>query len=74
MIKKVAHCLLFLLFYGYLLLLLIVIFSFCGEGGWVASNFVICVYMLILQFHPVFVMRLEILSLHLTPHLKKSVI
>ena len=35
-----------------------------GGGRWVASNFAICIYMLILQFHPVLVMSLEISPLH----------
>ena len=38
-----------------------------------ASNFVICVYMLTLQLNPV-LKNSEISPLHLTPHLKKSVI
>ena len=45
-----------------------------GGGVGVASNFVICVYMLTLQFHPVLVTSSEISPLHLTPHLQKSVI
>ena len=39
-----------------------------------ASNFVIFVYMLTLQFHLVLVMSLEISPLHLNPHFQKSVI
>ena len=71
-----AHCLLLLLFYCYLLLFF---FSFCGwerggGGGWVASYFVICVYLLTLQFHPMFVASLEISPLRLTTHLLESVI
>ena len=62
--------------------ILIVIYSFYyfvfvmpgGGGVGVASNFVICVYMLTLQFHPVLVTSSEISPLHLTPHLQKSVI
>ena len=49
-----------------------IVFLFVGEGGeggrgggrWVASYFAICIYMLILQFHPVLVMSLEISPLH----------
>ena len=74
MIKK-----LFIVFFFKLLFInLFNFFSFCGwgEGGarWVASNFVICIYMLTLQFHPVLLMSLEISPLHLIPHLQKSVI
>ena len=50
---------------------------FVGGGGgedWVASYFVICVYMLTLQFHPMFVMSLEISPLNLTTLLLESVI
>ena len=63
--------------------ILIVIYSFyyfvfflrAGGGGvGVAFNFVICVYVLTLQFHPVLVTSSEISPLHLTPHLQKSVI
>ena len=43
------------------------------EGSWVASNLLICVYMLTLQFHPVLLMSLEMLPLLSTPHLQKSV-
>ena len=39
-----------------------------------AFNFVIRIYMLTLQFHPVLLMSLEISPLHLIPHLQKSVI
>ena len=45
-----------------------------GGGGWVASYFVICVYLLTLQFHPMFVVSLEISPLRLTTHLLESVI
>ena len=62
--------------------ILIVIYSFyyfvfflrAGGGVGVAFNFVICVYVLTLQFHPVLVTSSEISPLHLTPHLQKSVI
>ena len=76
MIKKWFIFIFFFFFF------LIVIYSFyyfffflrAGGGGiGVASNFVICVYMLTLQFHPV-LKSSEISPLHLTPHLKKSVI
>ena len=77
MIKKWFIFIFFFFFF------LIVIYSFYyyfflfagGRGGGigVASNFVICVYMLTLQFHPV-LKNSEISPLHLTPHLKKSVI
>ena len=63
----------------FLLLFILVIFFFLfagggGGGGWLASHFVICVYMLTLQFHPMFVMSLEISPLHLATHLLESVI
>ena len=74
MIKK----LFIVFFFNCYLLICLIFFSFCGwgEGGarWVASNFVICIYMLTLQFHPVLLMSLEISPLHLTPHLQKIVI
>ena len=69
MIKK-----LFIVFFFKLLVINLFKFFFflrAGGGGarWVASNFVICIYMLTLQFHPVLLMSLEISPLHLTPHL-----
>ena len=68
------HLLFLLLFNCYLFFLLFFFFLRAGGGGiGVASNFVICVYMLTLQFHPV-LKSSEISPLHLTPHLKKSVI
>ena len=70
---------LFIVFFFKLLFINLFNFFFflrVGGGGarWVASNFVICIYMLTLQFHPVLLMSLEISPLHLTPHLQKSVI
>ena len=69
------HLLFLLLFNCYLFFLLLFFFFLRAGGGGigVASNFVICVYMLTLQFHPV-LKSSEISPLHLTPHLKKSVI
>ena len=69
------HHVLLLHFNCYLFFLLFC-FLYAGGGGGVgvASNFVICVYMLTLQFHPVLVTSSEISPLHLTPHLQKSVI
>ena len=72
MIKK-----LFIVFFFKLLVINLFKFFFLFAGGgarWVASNFVICIYMLTLQFHPVLLMSLEISPLHLTPHLQKIVI
>ena len=65
-----------LLHFNFYLFFLLFCFLFASGGGGVgvASNFVICVYMLTLQFHPVLVTSSEISPLHLTPHLQKSVI
>ena len=69
------HLLFLLLFNCYLFFLLFFFLFAGGRGGGigVASNFVICVYMLTLQFHPV-LKSSEISPLHLTPHLKESAI